>query len=88
MALHIENAEADRLAHELAAATGEPVDAVVVVALRGELKRVGAARRGPRLSREEMLRRVDEIVARVSAMPDVDDHNSDDFLYDDRGAPR
>ena len=88
MALHIENPEADRLAHELAAAMGEPVDQAVVMALRGELKRVGAAPPAPRLSREEMFRSVDEIVARISAMPDVGDRDPDDLLYDEHGVPR
>jgi hypothetical protein len=88
MALHIENAEADRLAHELAGAMGESVDAAVVVALRSELERLRSAPPVQRLSREEMFRRMDEIVARISAMPDVDDSNPDDILYDEHGVPR
>ncbi|MEA2721328.1 MAG: hypothetical protein QOJ39_3192 [Candidatus Eremiobacteraeota bacterium] len=87
MALHIENAEADRLAHELSAATGDSVDEAVVAALRGELERVRPAPSAPRLSREEMLRRVDDIVARISALPDVGTGDPNDCMYDDHGAP-
>ena len=39
MALHIRDPEADQLARELAARTGQPITRVVVEALRDKLKR-------------------------------------------------
>jgi antitoxin VapB len=39
MVLHIRDPEADRLARELAARTGQPITRVVVEALRDRLKR-------------------------------------------------
>lgn len=87
MSLNIKNDEAVRLAHELAAATGETVTTAVTVAVRERLERV---------------QRVDESVARARAVRMLEirddsgarwrepylsgDHG--EMLYDDRGLPR
>lgn len=83
MALSIKNDEADRLARELAAATGESLTAAVVSALRERLERE-RARTG--LSRLERLRRLRE---QVRQLPVLDDRLPDDILgFDEQGLPR
>ncbi|MBX3707268.1 MAG: type II toxin-antitoxin system VapB family antitoxin [Pseudomonadales bacterium] len=84
MALNIKNAEADRLAHELAAATGESITEALTVALR---ERLSAVRR-----RNEHARIADEIAALqafLAKLPDRDTRDPDDILgYDQYGLPR
>ena len=83
MALHIRNDEADRLARELAEATGKSLTDAVLDALRGELLR----HRGRSASRglaSELL----EIGARCASLPVVDARSADEILgYDQHGAP-
>jgi antitoxin VapB len=83
MALSIKDPEADRLARELAARTGETLTEAVVVALRERLARQTGRTRGTPL-REELA----EIRRRCAALPVVDDRTEDEILgYDDRGLP-
>ena len=83
MALSIKNPEADRLARELAARTGESLTEAVVTALRERLVReTGRARPVP--LREELA----AIRRRCAALPVLDDQPADEILdYDDRGLP-
>ena len=83
MALSIKDPEADRLAREVAKATGETLTAAVVQSLRERLARV-RRRQGRRVS-EEILR----IGRRCSELP-VEDARSDDEIlgFDERGLPR
>lgn len=84
MALSIKHPEADRLARELAAATGETLTEAVVRALRERLQRERGRISGPRL-REE-LRRIGE---RCSRLPVLDGREPDEILgYDRDGLPR
>lgn len=82
MALSIKDPEADRLAREVAKATGETLTAAVVQSLRERLARV-RRRRERRLS-DEILK----IGRRCSELP-VEDGRSDDEIigYDDHGLP-
>jgi antitoxin VapB len=83
MALSIKDPEADRLARELAARTGETLTEAVVVALRERLARQTGRTRGIPL-REELA----EIRRRCASLPVVDDRTADEILgYDDRGLP-
>lgn len=83
MALSIKDPEADRLAREVAKATGETLTAAVVQSLRERLARI-RRRKGRRLS-EEILK----IGRRCSELPIEDDRADDDILgYDERGLPR
>jgi antitoxin VapB len=82
VAFSIKNDEADLLARQLAATTGESLTDAVLVSLR------------ERLQREEMKRRVGaadrlrRLAAEVATMPVVDDRPIDELLgYDDRGLP-
>lgn len=83
MALSIKHPEADRLARELAARTGETLTDAVVVALRERLAReTGRARSNP--LREELA----AIRRRCAALPVIDDRPAEEILgYDERGLP-
>lgn len=83
MALSIKHPEADRLARELAACTGETLTEAVVVALRERLTRARGRTQAPTL-REELA----AIRRRCAALPVVDNRSAEDILgYDERGLP-
>ncbi len=83
MALSIKDPEADRLARELAARTGETLTQAIVVALRERLARE-TGRRRPIPLREELA----AIRRRCAALPVVDARPADEILgYDERGLP-
>lgn len=83
MALSIKDPEADRLARELAARTGETLTEVVVVALRERLVRERGRVQNALLS--------DDLAAirrRCAALPLVDSRPAEQIIgYDDRGLP-
>ncbi|MSP49643.1 MAG: hypothetical protein EXQ95_09995 [Alphaproteobacteria bacterium] len=79
MALNIKSAEADRLARELAKATGESITEAVTTALAERLARC----RGDKWSRLKAIRAIQE---RVSRLPVLDDRTDDEILgYDENG---
>lgn len=83
MALSIKDPEADRLAREVAKATGETLTAAVVQSLRERLARVRRAR-GPHLQ-ESLL----TIARRCADLPVRDARSADAIVgYDDNGLPR
>jgi antitoxin VapB len=83
MPLSIKHPEADRLARELAAQTGESLTEAVITALRERLVREKGRSRGIRLSEE--LRRIGE---RCASLPILDGRSADEILgYDDQGLP-
>lgn len=82
MALSIKSDEADRLARELVAETGESLTEAVVIALQERLVRK-RARQGPRMS--VRLRRLQSDVA---TLPVLDPRTPNEILgYDDNGLP-
>jgi len=84
MALSIKHPEADRLARELAARTGESLTDAVINALRERLRREQGRVRAPRLRDE--IRAIRE---RGRALPILDRRREDEILgYDQHGAPR
>lgn len=84
MALHIVNAEANALARELAALTGQSLSAAVVEALREKLQRV----RGER-SQTARLEKMREIAARSRRKCKMDNRSPEAIIgYDDHGLPR
>lgn len=84
MALSVKHPEADRLAREVAARTGETLTMAVVVALRERLARLRGRSRRRRL-RDDLR----EIARRCAQLPTLDDRQADEILgYDDRGLPR
>ena len=85
MALNIKDAEADRLARELAAATGETLTEAVLNALRERLSRQ-QKRRPPARTARDVLR---EARLRLSRLPVLDNRSADEILgYDETGLPR
>jgi antitoxin VapB len=84
MALNIKHAEADRLARELSAATGETLTDAVVAALRERLQRQQQRRPVPSTAKEILS----EAQVRLSRLPVQDRRSADEILgYDDRGLP-
>lgn len=83
MALSIKDPEADRLARELAARTGETLTEAIVVALRERLARETGRRRAVPL-REELA----AIRRRCSALPVLNEGSPDVVIgYDEHGLP-
>ena len=84
MPLSIKHPEADLLARELAAATGETLTDAVVNALRERLIRQRGKSRGLRVRDE--LRTIRE---RCAQYPVLDSRSADEILgYDEHGLPR
>lgn len=80
MALSIKTEEADRLARELAAATGETLTEAVTVAVRERLERV---RR-----RHDFFDRVRRVQEEYASHPVVDPRTPDEIIgYDEHGLP-
>lgn len=83
MPLSIKNPEADRLARELAARTGESITDAVINALRDPLRREAGRARVSRLADE--LGRIGE---RCAALPVLDARAAEEILgYDENGLP-
>jgi len=83
MALNIKDDNADRLARELAAETGESITTAVTVAVRERLERLQGA--VPRERRRQELAR---IAKRSAARPVRDQRTADEILgYDADGLP-
>jgi antitoxin VapB len=82
MALSIKTEEADRLARELAAATGETLTDAVTNALRERLDRVRSS------TRMDIAERLNRLSLEYSAMRVADDRTPEDILgYDQNGLP-
>jgi antitoxin VapB len=85
MALSIKNAEADRLARQVAELTGESLTEAVTTALRQrlELERRCRGRHGG------IAERLNQIARDCAALPDVDPRSPEEIIgYDDFGVPR
>ena len=83
MALSIKDPEADRLARELAARTGETLTQAVVMALRERL-----ARHAGRTTAVPLSAELGEIRRRCAALPVLDARSADEIVgYDHRGLP-
>ncbi|MEX2195795.1 MAG: type II toxin-antitoxin system VapB family antitoxin [Thermoleophilaceae bacterium] len=84
MTLNIKDDEADRLARELAAETGETITQAITVAVRERLGRL----RG-RAGRRRLADELDEIAVRCGSLPVLDERAGDEVLgYDEHGLPR
>jgi len=85
VALSIKNDDADRLARELAATTGETLTNAVVVALRERIERLERERARAEVSVVTGLRR---LAAEVADLVVVDPRPADEIMdYDERGLP-
>lgn len=84
MALNIRNAEAERLAAELARVTGQTKTEAVTEAIRNHLERLRRERSGRMLADE-----LDDIGRRCAKLPARDSRPADEILgYDEHGLPR
>jgi antitoxin VapB len=84
MALNIRNPEAEKLAAELAKATGESKTEAVTKALRDRLIRVRRERTKRRLADE-----LEEIAEHCAGLPVLDNRRAEEILgYDEVGLPR
>jgi len=84
MALSLKDPEADRLAREVAARTGETLTAAVIAALKERLARIKGRRR-----RRPLRDQLREIGRRCAALPTLDDRTADAIVgYDEHGLPR
>jgi antitoxin VapB len=82
MALSIKSEEADRLARELAAATGETLTDAVTNALRERLERIRSN------SQFDIADRLDRLRIEYSSHPLVDSRTADEIIgYDEYGLP-
>ncbi|HEV7671190.1 MAG TPA: type II toxin-antitoxin system VapB family antitoxin [Thermoanaerobaculia bacterium] len=84
MALSIEHHQAEELASQLAAVTGETVTQAVIHALEERLHRVKERPSGPALAAALL-----DISERCSALPDLDARSPDEILdWDEHGGFR
>lgn len=84
MALNIRNLEAEKLAAELARATGESKTEAVTKALRDRLIRVRLERTKRRLADE-----LEQIAEHCASLPVLDSRRAEEILeYDESGLPR
>lgn len=82
--LNIKDPDADRLARQLADATGETITGAVTSAVRERLARVTGRQTARGLADE-----LDEIGKRCSALPVLDTRSDDEIIgYDHAGVPR
>jgi antitoxin VapB len=83
MALSIKSIQAECLARDIAAKTGESLTGAILTALRERLDRLKNQRRAQVLTSQ-----LDDILRRVDAMPSLDTRPEDEILgYDDDGLP-
>lgn len=83
MAMSIRNAETEKLAREVAQLTGETLTEAIGKSLEERLERLRK-----RSDTEEARRAIDEILARVDALPDLDTRPPDEIIgYDENGLP-
>jgi antitoxin VapB len=84
MAISIKSPEADRLARNLAACTGETITVAITVALRERLNRVERKRENI----DALLEEVRAISHHCASLPVLDNRSEDEILgYDENGIP-
>ena len=84
MALSIKNRETERLAREVAQATGESLTLAIQSALKERLQRLKQMRPA-----HIMTTKLDDILHRVDSLPTLDTRPEAEILgYDDQGLPR
>lgn len=84
MALSIKSIEAERMAREIAAKTGESLTGAIQKALEERLDRLRQQRRSQILTSQ-----LEEILNRVDRLPILDSRSADEILgYDEHGLPR
>jgi antitoxin VapB len=83
MALNIRNHDAEKLAADLSALTGESKTEAVRKALEERLEAVKRQQHKGRI-----LERLNEIALHCASLPILDSRTPEEMLYDERGLPR
>jgi antitoxin VapB len=84
VALNIKDPETDRLARELAQATGESITEAAKIAIEERLARVRARKEAGKVRVD-----LDDLIERARAAIVLDDRSPDEIIgYDDDGLPR
>ena len=84
MAISIKSPEADRLARQLAAATGETITVAITIAMRQRLDLVERKRR----NKAALLEEIRAISHHCASLPVLDTRSEDEILgYDENGIP-
>ena len=84
MPLSIKNRATERLARQIASATGESLTEAIHRALEERWQQLGAKRRSRILDSQ-----LEELLRRVDALPTLDSRTEDEILgYDEHGMPR
>jgi antitoxin VapB len=84
MPLSIKSPEADRLARQLAAATGETITVAITIAMRQRLDLVERKRR----NKAALLEEIRAISHHCASLPVLDTRSEDEILgYDENGIP-
>jgi antitoxin VapB len=84
MALSIKAPEADRLARQLAAATGETITDAVIVSMRERLER----QKRKRDDRQTLIADLMAIAQHCASLPVLDDRTEDEIMgWDENGLP-
>lgn len=83
VALSIKSVEAEQLARQISAMTGEGLTEAIANALRERLEHL------KRCQQRRLSGQLDEIALRCAALPDADRRSPDDIIgYDEHGIPR
>lgn len=84
MAISIKSPETDRLARQLAAATGETITVAITIAMRQRLDLVERKRR----NKAALLEEIRAISHHCASLPVLDTRSEDEILgYDENGIP-
>ncbi len=83
MALSIRNPATEKLARQVSRLTGETLTEAIGKSLEERLVRIRRSRKDQTLRRD-----IDEILARVHALPELDNRTADEIIgYDENGLP-
>jgi antitoxin VapB len=85
MALSIRNPDTEKMARQVSRLTGETLTEAIGKSLEERLVRLKRYRGS---GREAIRKDIDEILARVDALPDLDTRTPDEIIgYDENGLP-
>jgi len=88
VALNIRNAEANRLAAEVASLAGETKTAAVILALKERLRRLQRQSHTTANKQAGLVNRLDQIALRCAGRPIIDRRSAEEILgYDVTGLP-
>jgi antitoxin VapB len=83
MAISIKNSHTEKLARQVAEATGESITEAIQKSLQERIERLQKQRR-----KKQVEARLEEIVLRLRALPVLDKRSADEIIsYDEHGIP-